>query len=1072
ARHPGLGALAFADGWSLDRLLEHQDLATRYEATDILPEAEPLADALARLGDAVDHLANVWDTEAALAVIDRAAIKKKAGALHADARSVFSRVGAFARGETRHLGAVRDSVTEAVAEAISYANREPGKTVVASVQRDPGFAACTRVAEAADRVEHALVHAFVTGTEARFPDLKRRAGLLDADDLISRLRDALAHERTGPRLAEAIRAQFAVALVDEFQDTDPRQYDVFRLGLGARDGHPGRPRFFIGDPKQAIYAFRGADVFAYLRAKADTAPARRFTLGRNHRSSPALVEAVNTLFARMARPFVYAGIPFERVGVAAEAAGIRGIEPEAPFVWWDADGLDRYRGVVSKDPARDTALQATVDEICALLASDTAELYDPGTEAWRRLRPSDIAVLVRTNDQARDVQDALREKRVPAVVARGADIRESRMFEEIERVMLAVARPGDTRRVRAALGTELLGWTADRLGDPESAADVAEAAGRFREYRTWWRRGGIFGMWTALADREGVWDEMRRYRDAERRVTNLRHVLELLHEAESAAERSVDELLLWVRARKDHTFSESSRVEMRLESDARAVQLVTMHNSKGLEYPIVFAPYLWDAKETVFWSGGGFREKPPLAHTENGRTVYDLDATDDIRALAEAERLAEHLRLVYVALTRARERLYTLWGPLSGAHMSGLGALLRGVPLPLQGPLARLGEDEKTTAKEALRSGTEPLRTWIADSALNQPRPRAADPRPLMSVEPLPEPGPVITPEVTTRTLQPPRPVSRSLRRQATTHPVRASFSAWASGAPRDDRFDDDPMRSGTEADEIGLFGFAAGPHAGTCLHEVLQHAEFHNADAYDPPPVEDPHDSGQRRVVRSVLLRHGLLAPRAHRAEIEPLEEACRLIQRLARAEVPQWGVRLGERLGTDGYVAEWRFVAPLGHTSPAALARVFEEHGSDALADYADALRRLRADEAEGLFVGSADLVVNVGTADAPRWALVDWKSNHLGPTPADYAPDALARVMRRHHYLFQAHLYVAGLHRHLRVRLGAAYDYDRHVAGIAYVFLRGIAEDGATGFHVEQPSRDLVEALEATLFAPLHA
>jgi exodeoxyribonuclease V beta subunit len=1076
AEHAGLGALAFAAGWSLDRLLDHHGSATRYENTQIRPEAVPLADALARLDDAADHLAAAWDADAQLAVIAPATLKKSAEALAADARGVFQRVAAFAAGDRRHLEAVRLSTAEAVADAVSYANREPGKSVVADVADDAGFAATQQVVDAIEAVEWALVHAFVTRADARFAELKRESGLLDADDLIGRLRDALRDERTGPALAAAIREQVAVALIDEFQDTDPRQYDVFHLGLGARDGHEGQPRFFIGDPKQAIYAFRGADVFAYLDAKRDAVPERRFTLSENYRSSPALVDAVNALFGRGGeRAFVYDGIPFEPVRAAAEAPGLRGVEPEAPFVWWTADDLETFRGFVSKDPARDAALEATVAEIVALLTNEDAEVWNRRREAWDRLAPEHVAVLVRTNGQARDVQDALRERGVPAVIARGSDIREAPTFEQVERVLRAVAAPGDGRTVRAALATELLGWTAHRLAEAEDA-DLDAVAGRLRGHRTTWRRHGVFRALTDLcgdarldAGGETVWARVARYADAERRLTNLRHVMELLHEAERGADRSPDELLLWVRTRMDHTFSEAARTEMRLESDDQAVQVVTMHTSKGLEYPVVFAPYLWDGKETEFWPGGGFKERPPLAHAPDGGAVYDLGASDEVRALAEAERLAEALRLTYVAATRARERLYTMWGPLSGGHMSGLGGLLLGTSPAPAGGLAALDAAAKTDARERLKGGCEHL-GWIQGASLDRSRPDdARDPRPRMAVVPLPGGDGRYEAAGAGRAVGDAREVSAAIRARAADRATRASFSAWAAGAPRDDHADDPPglgAEAGRAEEERGLFAFAAGPHAGTCLHEILQHADFSDLDALDEA---DGEDGSARRAIRRSLLQHGLLDGKAHRAEIDAVDEVCGLIRRLARTRVAGLGLCLGELADPAG-ASEWRFVAPLGRTTPARLADAFEAHGDDAARDYGRVLRRLRTDEARGLFVGSADRIVNVGDADAPRWALIDWKSNHLGSTAADYGADALAEAMRRHHYLLQAHLYAAGLHRHLRVRLGAGYDYERDVAGVAYVFLRGVTGEPDAGVHVLRPSRALVDALEAELFAPL--
>ncbi len=169
-----------------------------------------------------------------------------------------------------------------------------------------------------------------------------------------------------------------------------------------------------------------------------------------------------------------------------------------------------------------------------------------------------------------------------------------------------------------------------------------------------------------------------------------------------------------------------------------------------------------------------------------------------------------------------------------------------------------------------------------------------------------------------------------------------------------------------------------------------------------------------------------------------------------------------------------EWRFVVPLNRVAPAIIAEVFDAHGDDRLRALAPRIARLTAREADGLLVGTADLVAEIPTPDGPRYAVFDWKSNWLGPTPAHYSPAAMDAAMAANHYRIQSHLYVLGLHRHLRARLGAAYDYDRDVAGVAYVFLRGVpegepAEAPATGFDIEKPSLALIEALDAALLAP---
>ncbi|GAB5533978.1 MAG: exodeoxyribonuclease V subunit beta [Rubricoccaceae bacterium] len=1061
--HPDLGRLAIAAGWSLDRLLEHESHATRYADTTILPAAQDLTDALGAVDAARLELARIWDADEALTVVPAeffSRSEKTHGDLAVDRPGLFRRVAQFAQGDIRQLDAVRTSSTEKVTAAITYKNRSGPKAAVANVLANPGLLACDAVLGAVEALEQALVHAFVNRVGDTFQALKERAGVLTFDDLVDRLAQALGPEATTREaLVRSIQAQFAVALIDEFQDTDPTQYQLFRTAF------EGRPLFFIGDPKQAIYAFRGADVFAYLAAKTDARDT--YTLGTNYRSAPRLVDAVNAVFGRLGpegRPFIYDGIPFQPVASASSTPALRGVTPEASMVWWRADELKlNKRKEVGKENGRLAAMDATVTEICRLLNDPAVQIRETDSEdSWRPLEAGDIAVLVRKNQQARDLQDMLRHAGITSVVGRGDDIRESREMDELERVLRAVARPSDRRTVRAALATEMWGWTAaDFLADTDDTR-LEQIAEHLRHDRIVWRNHGVFRMLTGLLRREGIAPRLQGYADRERRLTNLRHAIELLHEVEGAEGRSPDELLHWVRTRMSRTFAQSSAVEMRLESDADAVQLVTMHNAKGLEYPVVFAPFVWDESEKETWFGS-FEARPPVAHVDGGRrAVYDLGSNqqDHHQSLADAERLAESLRLTYVALTRAKERLYLMWGPLSGGHMSALGHLFRDLPLPLADGLATLNADTKTTAQKALTSSMERLVEWIDEEDLSAH----------MATAPLPSGGGRVERRDASTTATNARPLTSELANRIATHAGTGSFSSWASGLDADARQDraiDDDIEL-ADAPETGIFAFAAGPRAGTCLHEILQYADFASSEE-----LLDPESDASERVERRLRL-HGLHHPRTHRADLDPTHAVCEMVAKLASTPIPGFGFALADvEVTRSGLAAEWQFHAPRTTASPTEIASVFETHGDDALRAYASTLAGLDAATAEDLFTGIADLVVQhpAPSDDAPAspFYVFDWKSNHLGPTAAHYGSTAIARTMRTHHYTLQAHLYVVGLHRHLRARLGAAYDYDQHVGGVAVVFLRGITE--ATGWWTAKPSRQLVEALDALLFADVH-
>ncbi len=1080
---PALAAVAIAGGtpWSLGRLDAAIVDVTRHIGTRVVPAPEPLAAAVARYQAAVDRLADVWDERRAVALLEDAPLTKAAPP---DPSGLFGRVSAFvARGGAAHVDAVLAASSEGLAEGV---HKGRGKAAIAEIRADAAFAACDGIGHAIEAMRLALLADVIPAVDAARKRLAARAGTLTFDDLLGRVHDALHHPRIGAVLGRAIRGQYRLALVDEFQDTNARQDAVFRLAFD------GAPLVLVGDPKQAVYAFRGADVFAYLGARRHAA--QTFTLGRNYRSAPALVGAVNALFARGAgsgaRPFVHGDIPFAPAEAAVEAPRIRGVAAQdgssAPLVWWSAAGLPQGRDSITKAVATPACVAAVVAEARRLVDDPAVEVCETidGVDRWRRLRAADLAVLVATNRQAALVQDALRRAGLPSVVGKGGDVRHSPEMADLEHILRAVDAPGNRAAVRTALATELWGWDAARIAALDEPGWAAVADG-LRVVRAVWQRRGVFEATTTFIEREGVLARLLGRPDGERRATNLRHALELVHDAEGAGARSADRLLRWLRTRDTQSAS-GETVEMRLESDDHAVQIATMHGCKGLQYRVVFAPFLWEGREKQTWHGSNSELSPPRAHvtTADGGTeiVYDVGSPelDHHRALADAERLAEHLRLTYVALTRAEDRAYVVWGPLSGAHASGIGHLLHGHRAVHAGCDGQFARASREAAKAALPGTVAALRAWIDAEGLSGQ----------MAVEPLP----AAAPPVATRPQAPEpaspvgdaRRLSRASAERIATPMRRASFSGWTSGAPRDDlntaeEVDEAhgaaPERPDDDAVPQGMAAFASGAAAGTALHTVMQTAAYHDPDAY-----RDPASPASRTVARTLRL-HGLADGRAriggrtvHRAPIADVSgTVCDLLYRLLRTPLPTIGARLQDvPADPQRRDTEWRFVVPLNKVAPAIIAEAFDAHGDDRLRALAPRIHRLTAREADGLLVGTADLVAEIPSPDGPRYAVFDWKSNWLGPTPAHYGPAAMDAAMAANHYRIQSHLYVLGLHRHLRARLGAAYDYDRDVAGVAYIFLRGVpegepAEAPATGFDIEKPSLALIEALDAALLVP---
>jgi exodeoxyribonuclease V beta subunit len=493
---------------------------------------------------------------------------------------------------------------------------------------------------------------------------KEEKNVQSFDDLLLKLHRAL-KEKGGEYLANAMRKKFRAALIDEFQDTDPVQYAIFKKVFGTKES----TLFLIGDPKQAIYGFRGADIFAYMKAKEDVA--FQHTLSENWRSDPLLIAAINAVFNGKERPFVYDEIPFKPAVPAPkkdpEKLELNGkIEP--PFQIWflEANKVTNSGKPISKSLAGQLIPGAVASEISRLLALGRKGLALLGEKP---VTEGDIAVLVRTNAQARLVQEALAGLNIPGVLFSTGNLFDSHEALEMERVLLAVSDPKNERHIRAALTTDMMGLKGedlDVLMDDETGWE--EWVAKFRMYHDLWDERGFIRMFRYLLLQEEVLPRLMSLKDGERRNTNLLHLTEVLQQTSIEKKLGMTETLKWLSEQRDEGTPRLDEHQLRLESDENAVKLVTVHKSKGLEYPVVFCPFSWDGSRIKK------SDEPFLFHNEARDRTPTLDLgseeRDENRAFAEKELLAENLRLLYVALTRAKNRCYLVWGRFNQAEIS------------------------------------------------------------------------------------------------------------------------------------------------------------------------------------------------------------------------------------------------------------------------------------------------------------------------------------------------------------------------------------------------------------------
>lgn len=902
---------------------------------------------------------------------------------------------------------------------------EPVPDVLVAVERFlERRASASRALDAAARAFEARALAAI-GPEFRAS--KRRRGVIDFDDVLSDLADALDGE-AGRALAARVAARYPVAVVDEFQDTDPTQWTLFRRVYADRGDAVSL--VLVGDPKQAIYSFRGADVFAYLDAAGDLG--ERFDLRANWRSHPNLVEAVNAMFSAVPSPFALDDIPFRGVEPARDAAGFeRPVEGAPPVLRLRSIPTAELRGASGVGVGQEVAADAAAREAARLVAS--------GVDA------GDVAVLVRTGRQGRTVRDALRLHGLRAVLRTHESVFAGDAATDLGRILRALAAPTEERRVRAALATVTLGVSGDDLGA------WAEDGGRWdavlESWRAWhatWRRHGPARAIREVFEAHDVESRLLAREDGTRRLTDLSHLAERVQAAWDGGAPGFDRVLRGYAERRAAEELAAEDEAVRLDSDEDLVRIETIHASKGLEYPYVLCPFVW-------WMPGNRkgvdRDRFLLHHGgDDGGLVLDLspDPEDAAIEAAERERLSEDLRLLYVAMTRAERRCELFWIPTgAGLGRAALSWLVhdgpRGDVRAFATSAAGLGEAAWCERLERLAAR--------APGALEFVRGMPDGP----AAAPTPAPGRVVPPRTfrgrvgTGRRLTSFTALAESLDEPA----VALDRPDWDAGAARSTP--PGPSTTGRTRHD-----FPAGAGAGRAIHRAFEGVDF---------PAAARGEVGD--LVRDALVRHGF--DTAWAADLEEM------IRDVVHVPIDPGGdVRLAD-VPRDRRAVEFEFslVAEgedgTGFDGPG-LARALSTHGGCgpwASGPIAAEVARLDFRRTRGFVRGFIDLLFrSEGAEGDPRYWIVDWKSNRLGSDVRGYTTEAMEEEIARHAYWLQYLLYTVAVHRFLGTRVND-YDYDRHFGGVAYVFVRGVdRNDPQRGVFRDRPPRALVEAADRAL------
>lgn len=896
----------------------------------------------------------------------------------------------------------------------------------------------------------------------RYFELLEAASALTPDDLLRLLSLALSAEQ-GTHLARQIRQQYPVAMIDEFQDTDPQQYDIFNAIYPAQSPHTSvtEPQdmyglYMIGDPKQAIYGFRGADIFTYIQARRALSQSQRFTLATNWRSHSHLIAAVNHLWQQHPSPFVFdQDIEFVPVKAAAQHdanALTLGGEPQVAMqLWCDETPLSRR-------DAQQLAAQQCARQIAALIHGDAARLGNTAVEA------KDIAVLVRSRKQAGLIREQLSAHRVGSVFLTRDSVFDSQEARDVLAWMNAVQNPADERLVRTALATETQGLTAHTLDQLLIHEPLWEQQlQQFLRYQQQWRKRGIMAalmLWLeepktpqhsqqdspiAITDQRSLAVALRDGPDGERRLTNLMHLGELL-QAASRKIRGQQGLIRWFGERIFDPDRSGEEAQLRLETDANLVTIVTIHKSKGLEYPLVFLPFLWDDSfipsrmtEAQYYqgydqgeqgngqnndAGGHSTYNDDNSHSNNSKTnkasshqsqhrtgvVLDLSPDDDAKQLAVRDIKAEYLRLLYVALTRAKYGCY-LWlmNAVDGrSKKSQLGNTALGYLCGIeQQPDWQVLADQLSHPDILLAECPD----WLAQYPIAN---QAADNIDPVMVQPF------------AQRLQDDWRVSSYS--QLTAHSLATSaLSAHNNGSdidwqdPQLQTLDWEVQSEVTPAAEgiatiaapAYALSFPKGANPGTCLHAILELWDFRSR--------EQLLDIAQQQL-NYYAIDEDVDALSNWLTDV--VNTPLRVPDTNGTLEFCLADLTAGQRLDE----MEFHLPVPMDNV-PLTAARIHQLMPG----------KHLQFDALSGYLKGFIDLIF----CYAGRYYVADYKSNHLGDRVEDYAADALRASMDDHHYDIQAWLYTVALDRLLSRRI-ADYDPQQHLGGVFYFYLRGMTPE----------------------------
>ncbi len=821
----------------------------------------------------------------------------------------------------------------------------------------------------------------------------QQQNILSFDDLISRLADALQAEK-GEELCQQIRLRYQTALIDEFQDTDQKQWLIFSTLFYSTEHH----LYLIGDPKQAIYKFRGADIHSYFAAKKQAE--HKFSLGFNWRSHPQLVEGVNTLFSTT-NPFLSEQLDFIPVKAAlTEKQGFLAEKDQAlpAIVLWQLEKNEKEFWTSGK--ATTEIIMGVVNEVVDLLTAD----FSIQTEDKKQIQPNDMAILVRTNRQAKQFQIALNDAGVIAVINSKESVFSSQEASDLYIALQAIAGVTDHTLLRQALMLDWFNFNGQQLHqtlNDERAMD--DWLTRFLTYQYVWKEKGLMAMTQQFLGEENIFSHLSEKKQAERRITNLQHSIELLQQAAIDENLAINKTLDWLHdsiiQAEGLTSSSTDEQQLRLESDENAIKIITMHGSKGLEYPIVFCPFLWSRGDRLK------KEKEKIKCYTDEEMIVDLgsDQFELHRQLALEEELAEDLRVFYVAVTRAKYRCYINWADVRTKDVANTSAMAHLLNFSeddysqQQKKLQRYGKNQPSAFEyRMLEIGQEMTKTWQA--------------------------------EVSGDNLS-----YRQKKRSLYSYWQMSSYTALSSFSIHDEpelpvdkvREDNDDDLKEDEKPEL-----PRGAQTGNVIHDLLENISFKY--------LAKENDISLQRD-RSCL-RYGLKTD-------EP-EQINLLLKKTVKTVLSFDDVCFSLKdLEEDQCLKEMPFYLAMKKMDVSSINYILKD---------CPAYQPLSEKVMCGYLTGFIDLICEY----QGKYFVIDYKSNGL----ENYEQNTLTKAMREHNYGLQYWIYTLVLHQYLQLRL-PNYNYEEHIGGVMYLFVRGMDESTEnSGVYQAKPESKMIEQLAA--------